>query len=363
MPSSKKKVFVGLSGGVDSAVSAALLKQQGYDVAGVFVRIALPGYPCPAGEDRREALRVAAHLQIPFLEIDLSKEYQTAVFKSAMEAYARGETPNPDALCNREIKFGLLWDFAMANGADYLATGHYAQVHTISNKGELRTQLFAGKDKEKDQSYFLWAVPEDRLAKTLFPVGNLHKKEVRALAKNMQLPNAERKDSQGLCFLGGVSMDDALMRELSPAPGDVLSERGAIIGTHRGAVLYTLGERHGFSVSADNPDTQPLYVVAKDIARNSITVAPRPSHPHADRSKSLGSAFIALNEENWIGPVEDGPYQARFRYRQKLFPAKLKRQGGQSIIEMKTKEAIPIGQSFVVYAAERCLGGGVIAGS
>ncbi|MGH7141811.1 MAG: tRNA 2-thiouridine(34) synthase MnmA, partial [Minisyncoccia bacterium] len=170
----KKKVFVGLSGGVDSAVSAALLKKERYDVTGVFVRIALPGYPCSAGEDRREALRVAAHLQIPFLDIDLSEKYRQKIFAHSMEAYARGETPNPDALCNREIKFGLLYDFAMSRGADYLATGHYARIY----KGQSFVKLLAGKDPEKDQSYFLWAVPELRLAKTIFPVGHLYKKEV-----------------------------------------------------------------------------------------------------------------------------------------------------------------------------------------
>src|ERR1700690_98260 len=222
------KVFVGLSGGVDSAVSAALLQAQGHDVTGVFIRIALPGYPCTAGEDKISAMRVAAHLQIPFLSIDLSKEYAQEVFNSTVDKFKKGRTPNPDTLCNKQIKFGHFWEFAKARGADFIATGHYARVASE------KPRLLAGKDTDKDQSYFLWMVPGEVLQHVLFPVGSKTKKEVRVLAQKFGLPNAARPDSQGLCFLGDISIEDMLIREVGTRAGNVLDESGTIVGTHRG---------------------------------------------------------------------------------------------------------------------------------
>src|SRR3990167_9029517 len=224
----KGRVFVGLSGGVDSAVSAALLQKDGYEVTGVFIRIALEGYPCTAGEDKLDAMRVAAHLRIPFLSVDLSEEYIKRVFEFSIAEFDRGRTPNPDALCNREIKFGLFFDWCMERGADFVATGHYAKivqakpvqknslVEAEPTRGLFSGQVLleAGADKEKDQSYFLWAVPEEKLRRTLFPVGGLQKAEVRALATTFGLPNAERPDSQGLCFLGEIGLEQMLEREL-----------------------------------------------------------------------------------------------------------------------------------------------------
>src|SRR3989344_4221751 len=209
--STKGRVFVGLSGGVDSAVSAALLQQQGYEVTGVFIRIALPGYPCAGGQDKLDAMRVAAHLRIPFKELDLSREYKKKVFEIAIKEFEKVRTPNPDALCNREIKFGLFFDYCIVQGADYVATGHYARV-VRPDPALPAVELHAGADEDKDQSYFLWAVDERKLRKTLFPLGDIKKTEVRALAKKLRLPNAERKDSQGLCFLGPISMSDMLRR-------------------------------------------------------------------------------------------------------------------------------------------------------
>src|SRR3989344_3831120 len=232
-----KKLFVGLSSGVDSAVSATLLQQQGYDVTGVFIRIVIDGYPCTAGEDKVDAMRVAAHLRIPFFTVDLSKEYTKRVFEVSVAEFAKGRTPNPDALCNREIKFGLFFDWCIAQGADFVATGHYAQVENEQG----RTLLKMGGDPDKDQSYFLWAVPETKLRKTMFPVGGLAKPEVRRLARNFGLPNADRKDSQGLCFLGPVSIDEMLHRELRLVQGDVLDEAGAVLGKHEDVQAYTLG--------------------------------------------------------------------------------------------------------------------------
>src|SRR3989344_2031423 len=256
-----RKVFVGLSGGVDSAVSAALLKHEGYDVTGVFITIALPGYPCPAAEDRVEAMRVAAHLDIPFLEVNLSKEYEQEVFRPSIEEWQRGRTPNPDTLCNEKIKFGIFFDWCIAQGADFVATGHYAQVALKKTAAQapsdglavasapsqqfFSTQLLVAADKNKDQTYFLWAVPEEKLRRTLFPIGALQKSEVRALAEKLGLPNAKRPDSQGLCFLGDISLDDMLQHELGLVPGSILDEEGEVVGTHRGAALDTPGQRHG----------------------------------------------------------------------------------------------------------------------
>ncbi len=336
------KVFVGLSGGVDSAVSAALLQEAGHEVTGVFIRIAIPGYPCSAGEDKIDAQRVAAHLRIPFIEIDLSKEYEQDVFKNSINEFKKGHTPNPDTLCNQKIKFGAFYKFAKENGADSVATGHYARA--VDGK------LFAGLDENKDQSYFLWMVPEPVLRETLFPVGNLHKTEVRELAKKFGLPNASRKDSQGLCFLGDISIEDMLNRELTLAEGDVLDASGEFIGKHKGAATYTLGQRHGFELFEQTG--VPQYVIGKDISKNTITVSKSPF------PKGVMKTKIKLAETNWIGDLDTGAYQARFRYRQKLIDAELLLTD-QTVI-LHEPHYVPVGQSLVLYQRERCLGGGII---
>src|SRR3989344_2977342 len=340
--STKRRVFVGLSGGVDSAVSAALLKKDGYEVTGVFIRIAIEGYPCTAGVDKLDAMRVAAHLRIPFLSVDLSQEYRKRIFEFSIFEFSKGRTPNPDALCNREIKFGLFFDWCMAQGAEMVATGHYAQTKD--------GQLYAGADENKDQSYFLWAVPEMKLRKTLFPVGSFTKQEVRALAKKFGLPNAERKDSQGLCFLGPVSMDEMLRKELQLVPGNVLDESGAVVGKHEGVQAYTLGKRHGFNLSSQKPDTRPHFVITKDVERNTITVSTNKFPASASTTE------IMLSDCNWIGEHREGSYMARYRYRQKLIPAEL---NGDKVI-LKEPHFVPEGQSLVLYDGARCIGGGVI---
>jgi len=370
-PTKKKKVFVGLSGGVDSAVSAALLQKQGYDVTGVFIRIALPGYPCSAGVDQLDAMRVAAHLRMPFVAIDLSAEYQKLVFKTSMAEFARGRTPNPDALCNREIKFGLFFDWCMEQGADLVATGHYAQVvqekpnqkKVLGSPVSAKPQdagrpdhfsnsvfLHAGADPEKDQSYFLWAVDEKKLRRTLFPIGGYKKPQVRALAKKFGLPNAVRKDSQGLCFLGPVSVDDMLHQEMVLVPGDVLDEEGAVVGRHEGAQAYTLGQRHGFELFVHESSSAPHYVIGKDAEFNTITVSPE-RYP-----RGTSSTVLELAETNWIGGVPDGKYLARYRYRQKLIPAI--KEG--NVVTLLEPHFAPEGQSLVLYNEQRCMGGGVI---
>lgn len=339
-----KKAFVGLSGGVDSATSAALLLQQGYDVTGVFITITVEGYPCAAGEDRIDAMRAAAHLKIPFMEINLSREYQERVFAESIREFERGHTPNPDALCNREIKFGLFYEWARMRGADMVATGHYAQI-----KGGA---LHMGADANKDQSYFLWAVPQDVLAHCLFPIGHLEKPEVRKLAAKFGLPNAARKDSQGLCFLGPISVGDMLKKELHPAPGKVLNEAGEEIGAHEGAMLYTMGQRHGFTLAKQGPEAVPQYVIAKDLEANTITVSE--SRFPAGASKTI----LGLTDTNWIG-AESGPCMARYRYRQELISAELDIGSGTAVLDKP--HYAPVGQSLVVYKHDQCLGGGVIA--
>ncbi len=329
---------------MDSAVSAALLQKEGYEVVGAFIRIALPGYPCTAGEDKVEAQRVAAHLKIPFIEIDLSEEYRKEVFKASIAEFAKGRTPNPDALCNREIKFGVFYDWCMAQGADKVATGHYAQTKD--------GQLFAGTDDSKDQSYFLWMVPEHKLRKTLFPVGSLHKPEVRKLAKKFGLPNAGRKDSQGLCFLGDVTIGDMLERELTLVPGDVLSESGEVVGTHEGAPAYVLGQRHGFTLANQSPNSEPHFVIGKDSEFNTITVSPNP-FPQGAKATEL-----TLTEVNWIGGAPSGEYAARYRYRQELIPATLDRAAHK--VTLHEPHYAPLGQSVVLYRDGRCMGGGII---
>jgi tRNA-specific 2-thiouridylase len=291
-------------------------------------------------------MRAAAHLDIPFVEIDLSQEYQQKVFDLSVGEFEKGRTPNPDALCNREIKFGTFYEFAMQQGADYVATGHYAEVRD--------GKLFVGLDDTKDQSYFLWAVPKEHLSRTFFPVGNLRKVEVRALAQKFKLPNSRRPDSQGLCFLGDISITDMLKRETKPVPGVVLDEAGKHIGTHEGVALYTLGQRHGFTLLGGEPDALPRFVIAKDTTQNTITVSTNRYPAEATKTR------CTLESVNWIGESVAGEYQARFRYRQKLIPAKLLFEGGKTIVELLEPHYAPLGQSMVLYKGDECIGGGII---
>lgn len=340
----KGKVYVGLSGGVDSAVSAALLTKEGYDVTGVFIKIQVSGYPCPAAHDRLDAMRVAAHLKIPFIEVDLSKEYEREVFTPSITEFSKGKTPNPDTLCNEKIKFGIFFNLCRSHGADFVATGHYAQI-----KNGL---LYAGADAYKDQSYFLWMVPAQVLRHTFFPIGHLTKPEVRAYAKNIGLPNADRPDSHGLCFLGDIAIDEMLARELVLVPGTVLNEAGEVVGTHVGAAAYTLGERHGFELFAHTPHTPPHFVVAKNLPENTITVSPHRI------PMGVSGTRLSLQHLNWIGALPAGMLQARFRYRQTLIPVTLEKNHQSALLH--EPHYVPVGQSLVFYQEGRCVGGGII---
>lgn len=345
----KKLVYVALSGGVDSSVSAALLKQEGYDVVGVFIKVWQPPFiACVSRDDRRDAMRVAAHLGISFKTLDLSREYKREVVDYMIAEYKAGRTPNPDVTCNKKVKFGAFFDFAMGEGAHYVATGHYARVRKTQ---EGLHELLAGVDKEKDQSYFLWTLTQKHLAKTLFPVGGYKKEEVRKLAGRFNLHTAGKKDSQGLCFVGKIDMPTFLRHFIREKKGAVLNERGEIVGTHEGAFFPTLGQRHGFSAPAASAHAPRLYIVGKDMKRNTLTVSPQPLMD--DRKK------FRITDAHWIGktPRAGERLRARARYRQKLLPARLSR----NTASFSTPLLAAPGQSVVFYRGNACLGGAVIA--
>ncbi|TAK57123.1 tRNA 2-thiouridine(34) synthase MnmA, partial [Patescibacteria group bacterium] len=316
----RKKVYVGMSGGVDSSVSAALLKKSGYDVTGVFIKVWQPEwFKCTWREDRLDAMRVAAKLDIPFITLDLEKEYKKEVVDYMIAEYKAGRTPNPDVMCNKYVKFGGFYKWAMAQGADFVATGHYAQIQKLSTKNY---QLSTGSDQNKDQSYFLWTLTADQLAHTLFPVGGMEKPQVRKYAEKFGLANALKKDSQGLCFIGKVDVKDFLKRYIEPKRGDVLSSDGAVIGFHDGATFLTIGERHGFTITKKGTNDEAYYVISKDVIKNTITVSP------VSEIKESGSATskVQLTQVNIINPSEiksNHSYTARARYRQELVECKI----------------------------------------
>ena len=345
--SKSSTVFVGLSGGVDSSVAAHLLKEKGYTVVGVFIRTWHPDWlPCTWRQERRSAMRVAAVLDIPLLTLDLEKEYKEGVAEYLIEEYRNGRTPNPDVMCNRVIKFGAFLKWAREEGADYIATGHYARQES----GLLKK----GIDEKKDQSYFLWTLSREILEHVLFPIGHLEKGAVRDIAANAGLPTATKKDSQGICFLGDVNMKEFLSRYVDPKEGEVLNEQGEIIGTHNGALLYTLGQRHGFTITKKTVDTPVYYVVDKEMERNTITVAS--SIPAAYSSK------VHLSDVVWNqGSAPIGKkLTCRGRYRQALVSCEVLNETTVKIDE--TDEPLTPGQSLVIYDGDVCLGGGVISG-
>lgn len=341
---------MGLSGGVDSAVSAALLKERGHEVVGVFIKIWQPEFiECTWKEDRLDAMRVAAALEIPFREVDFSEEYKREVVDDMIRSYSKGETPNPDVLCNRSIKFGAFAEWARDEGAQAIATGHYAQTRERGG----HVELLRGKDKEKDQSYFLHRLNQREIARAIFPVGNLTKTQVRAEARRFNLPVAERPDSQGLCFVGDVSMPEFLSRFIPVAPGQVVDESGTVVGEHEGAAFYTIGQRHGFTLHPNAPKG-PLYVVAVDIKDNTIRVT--------RRREDAARESLALRGLHWIHRAAALPLKVsvQARYRETPFGATLAREGDQIIAKFAAPHIATAGQSLVFYHDDVCLGGGVI---
>ncbi len=345
-----KKIYVGLSGGVDSSVSTALLLEAGAKVCGVFIKGWYPpGLPCTWASDRLDAMRTAARLGIPFHTLDASIEYKKNVIDYLIDEYAVGRTPNPDIFCNRDIKFGVFARYAFSNGADYIATGHYARV--FHDKGG-EVNLLRGVDEKKDQSYFLWAVSPAVLSRTLFPVGAYQKLYVRMLAKKYNIPVAKKRDSQGICFLGPVSVDEFLRLEFGTESGRAVDSEGDEIGTHDGAVLYTIGER----IALHTARAGPWYVVAKHFSDNELVVS---------RSKT-GAALRAapvleLTQTNWF-TKKITPQYAQYRYHGPNIHGSIKIKESKYFFtpSQPLPEAIADGQSLVLYNETQCIGGGIL---
>ncbi|MEX0931102.1 MAG: tRNA 2-thiouridine(34) synthase MnmA [Candidatus Paceibacterota bacterium] len=352
----QKKVFVGLSGGVDSSVAALRLIKSGYDVVGVFIKVWQPEFlECNWEAERLDAMRVAAHLNIPFLTCDAAETYKKEVGDYFVSEYKAGRTPNPDVMCNKSVKFGAFLDFALARGADYIATGHYVYKEDVDVAS---FRLMRGIDVTKDQSYFLWTLSQKQLSHALFPIGVSNKDTIRREAKKASIPTAAKKDSQGICFLGHIDIPSFMRHFVTLEEGQVLNESGEIIGTHQGALVYTIGQRHGFTIHTKEERRTPLYVAAKDITKNTLVVT---DHIPVLASKSC----ITLEKVNWIHkkPEVGEKYNAQFRYRQKPFPITIAKSADNkcNVILNDTVEQPAISQSCVLYAGDECIGGGIIA--
>jgi len=343
MKNTTAKVYVAMSGGVDSSVSAVLLKRAGFEVVGVYMKQWSPevlGQACMWKQDRQDAMLACAKIGIPFLTWDFSKEYEKEVGKYMIDSYKKGITPNPDVMCNKVIKFGLFFNKAIKEGADYIATGHYA----IVKKGK----IFIAKDTNKDQTYFLYGINKKIINKIMFPVGSHIKPEVRAMAKEFGLQNAQKKDSQGVCFIGQFDMRNFLKNYIKPRSGKILDLKNKEIGTHDGVYYYTLGQRHGLDIKNGKG---PYYVVKKDIGKNIIYVG---------KENDLFVKKAKVIKINWISKPENFPVivNVRTRYRAPLKKCKLDNKG--NLIFYKPDRATTPGQSAVFYKGRELLGGGII---
>jgi tRNA-specific 2-thiouridylase len=342
-----KRVFVGLSGGVDSSVAALLLKQQGYEVTGVYMKNwsqDLPGAPCPWKEDFTDAKRVAIQLGIPFKMYNFEKEYRHKVVDYMIREYKAGRTPNPDIMCNQEVKFKLFLETALEDGAAYIATGHYAKVKN--------GQLLRAKDEDKDQTYFLYRISKHALSKVLFPLGDLTKQEAREIAKKHGLVSAGRKESMGICFVGKVGIKDFLSQYVAEKPGKIINQHGKTVGEHEGAVFYTIGQRHGLSVGGG----LPYYVTGKNIRKNEVFVT-------TDlQDKKLWSQQIKLADVHWLNDAS-GKIAVRTRHRAPLIPVKKLDLLSNLTVAVELEEevrALTPGQSAVFYSGDKVLGGGIV---
>lgn len=340
-----QRVYVGMSGGVDSSLTAALLVEQGYEVVGVYMKNwtkDLPGMKCPWADDLADAKRVAVQLGIDFKVFDFEKEYKQKVVDYMISEYEAGRTPNPDVMCNQEVKFKLFFEAAIEDGADLIATGHYASAKD--------GRLLMASDTNKDQTYFLYRITRQALERTLFPLGEYTKPEVREMAEERGLYTAGKKDSQGICFVGKVGIREFLSQYVQTVPGDIIDKHsGKVLGQHDGAIFYTLGQRHGLDVGGG----LPYYVVGKDMDKNQVYV-----------TTDLNDDNLWLNEVNlesinWIDTKpEDSTYQVRIRHRAPLVGAQLKE---SKLVLDQPQRAITAGQSVVIYSDNVCLGGGIVA--
>lgn len=340
------RVYVGMSGGVDSSLTAALLKEQGHDVTGVYMKNwtqDMPGMRCPWADDLADAKRVAVQLGIPFKVFDFQEEYRQKVVDYMLSEYQAGRTPNPDIMCNQEVKFKLFLETSLAEGAEMIATGHYAKTAA--------GRLYTAADTNKDQTYFLYRVSHEALQKTIFPLGEYTKTEVRQMAKERALATATKKDSQGICFVGSVGIREFLEEFIVATHGEIIEkETGAVIGEHDGAIFYTLGQRHGLALGGG----LPYYVVGKNMEKNEVYVSRNLNDDSIWRDR------VQLERMHWIyrEPEEDSSLSVRLRHRGKLLPVTL--QGGELLLA-NGERAITAGQSAVIYQDDECLGGGIIA--
>lgn len=361
---SKQKVIVGLSGGVDSSVTALLLKQQGYDVTGLFMKNWEDDDDdeyCASKQDLIDAVSVADKIGIDIEAVNFSKEYKDRVFANFLSEYEAGRTPNPDILCNAEIKFKAFLEHAMELGADLIATGHYAQVRENPLK-QGSYQLMKADDGSKDQSYFLYRLNQAQLSKTLFPLGKYLKREVREIAREAGLANAEKKDSTGICFIGERPFQAFLEQYLPKNPGEIKTPEGKVVGQHDGLMYYTLGQRQGLKIGGSKDSTgEPWFVAAKDMVSNELIVVQGHEHP------LLLNDGLKAGQLHWISeqkPETNWVYASKTRYRQPDAPCEIDAVNNEEVdIRFGQKQwAITPGQSAVVYESNVCLGGGIITG-
>jgi tRNA-uridine 2-sulfurtransferase len=354
------RVVIGMSGGVDSSVAALLLKQQGYDVIGIFMKnwddTDEFGH-CTAEEDYEDVRRVCDQIGIPYYTVNFEKEYWDRVFTYFLDEYKRGRTPNPDVMCNKEIKFKAFLDRALQLGADYLATGHYAQVDFYDGEHH----LLRGKDPGKDQTYFLNQLGQNQLSKAMFPIGHLEKKKVREIALEAGLATAKKKDSTGICFIGERNFKEFLSSYLPATPGEMRSLEGELKGRHDGLMYYTLGQRHGLGIGGVGTG-EPWFTVAKDIEKNILYVAQGANHP------ALFSEGLLASDLHWVSERQpQGTFSctAKFRYRQPDQQVTVHLYDGKRcrVLFEKPQKAITPGQAVVFYRGEECLGGGIIDSS